>query len=98
MKGKTLTAQGIYSEAMMSRYHFGWSELTSLTDERYKFILAPKPELYDLDRDRAEMTNEAGTRGQVAQAMRTGLEGLIAGRGIDAPLLGFAQGDRSHRL
>ena len=85
MKGKTLTAQGIYSEAMMSRYHFGWSELTSLTDERYKFILAPKPELYDLDRDRAEMTNEAGTRGQVAQAMRTGLEGLIAGRGIDAP-------------
>lgn len=85
MKGGTLPAQGIYSEAMMSRYHFGWSELTSLTDERYKYILAPRPELYDLDRDKLEVTNEAAGRVQVAQAMRTGLEGLIAGRGIDAP-------------
>ena len=83
--GRTLDAQGIYSEAMMSRYHFGWSELTSLTDERYKFIRAPKPEIYDLDRDRAETTNLIADRAQVAQAMRTGLEGLIAGRGVDAP-------------
>lgn len=81
----TLAAQGIYSEAMMSRYHFGWSELTSLTDERYKFIRAPKSELYDLETDRAETTNLFGDRAQVAQAMRTGLEGLIAGRSIDAP-------------
>ena len=80
-----LTAQGIYSEAMMSRYHFGWSELTSLTDERYKFIRAPKPELYDLDRDRAETSNLITERAQVAQAMRGGLESLIAGRGVDAP-------------
>jgi choline-sulfatase len=83
--GRTLEAQGIYSEAMMSRYHFGWSELTSLTDERYKYIRAPKPELYDLDRDRPEATNLLPDRAQVAQAMRTGLEGLIAGRAVDNP-------------
>ena len=83
--GGTLAAQGIYSEAMMSRYHFGWSELTSLTDERYKFIRAPKPELYDLERDRAEAANIVSDRAQVAQAMRGGLEGLIAGRSLDAP-------------
>lgn len=83
--GGTITPQGIYSEAMMSRYHFGWSELTSLTDERYKFIRAPKSELYDLERDRAEATNLVADRSQVSQAMRTGLEGLIAGRGVDAP-------------
>jgi len=80
-----LAAQGIYSEAMMSRYHFGWSELTSLTDERYKFIRAPKAELYDLDLDHAEATNLLTDRVQVVQAMRTGLEALIAGRGVDAP-------------
>ncbi|OYV97695.1 MAG: hypothetical protein B7X11_06300, partial [Acidobacteria bacterium 37-65-4] len=80
-----LAAQGIYSEAMMSRYHFGWSELTSLTDERYKFIRAPRAELYDLDRDRAEATNLLTQRAEVAQAMRGGLESLIAGRGIDNP-------------
>ena len=83
--GGTLEAQGIYSEAMMSRYHFGWSELTSLTDERYKFIRAPKPELYDLERDHAEAANLLTERGQVAQAMRTGLESLIAGRSIESP-------------
>lgn len=81
----TLPPQGIYSEAMMSRYHFGWSELTSLTDERYKFIRAPKAELYDLERDKAEATNLLTERAQVASAMRTGLESLIAGRGVDAP-------------
>lgn len=80
-----LAAQGIYSEAMMSRYHFGWSELTSLTDERYKFIRAPKPELYDLERDRSETANLLAERVQVAQAMRGGLESLIAGRGVDNP-------------
>ncbi|MEI6246232.1 MAG: sulfatase, partial [Acidobacteriota bacterium] len=68
--GRALDAQGIYSEAMMPRYHFGWSELTSLTDERYKFIRAPKPEIYDLERDRAETTNLIADRAQVAQAMR----------------------------
>jgi choline-sulfatase len=81
----TLVPQGIYSEAMMSRYHFGWSELTSLTDERYKFIRAPKPELYDLERDRAEAQNLVADRAEVASAMRSGLESLIAGRGVDAP-------------
>ena len=81
----TLAPQGVYSEAMMSRYHFGWSELTSLTDERYKFIRAPKPELYDLERDRAEKVNLVGDRAQITQAMRSGLEGLIAGRSVDNP-------------
>lgn len=81
----TLAPQGIYSEAMMSRYHFGWSELTSLTDERYKYIRAPKPELYDLDRDKGERANIVGERAQVAQAMRGGLDALIAGHGVDAP-------------
>lgn len=80
----TLEPRGIYSEAMMSRYHFGWSELTSLTDERYKFIRAPKSELYDLDRDRAETQNLLADRAQVATAMRGGLESLIAGRGVEA--------------
>src|SRR5206468_5992454 len=45
-----LTEQAVYSEALYARYHFGWSELTSLTEQRYRFIKAPTEELYDLDR------------------------------------------------
>ena len=44
----TIADTGIYAEAFYSRYHFGWSELLSLTDERYRYVKAPKPELYDL--------------------------------------------------
>ena len=70
----TIRAEGIYAEAMYPRYHFGWSELTSLTDGRYKYIKAPTPELYDLERDPHERENIATTRGQQATALKSGLE------------------------
>ncbi|MFI5177384.1 MAG: sulfatase-like hydrolase/transferase [Vicinamibacterales bacterium] len=78
-------AQGIYSEALYPRYHFGWSELLALTDERYKFIKAPHDELYDLQNDPHERTNIVSDRAQTASGMRSGLDALVAGRDIDAP-------------
>jgi arylsulfatase A-like enzyme/predicted Zn-dependent protease len=84
-QGAAPAPQGVYGEALYARYHFGWSELQSLTDERYKFIKAPKAELYDLDRDPGEKTNVLTERAQVAQAMRGGLDALVAGRGLDSP-------------
>ena len=78
-------AQGIYSEALYPRYHFGWSELLSLTDERYKFIRAPHDELYDLQNDPHERANIVSDRAQTAAGMRTGLDSLVAGRDIEAP-------------
>jgi arylsulfatase A-like enzyme/predicted Zn-dependent protease len=77
--------QGIYGEAMYPRYHFGWSELVSLTDDRYKYIRAPRPELYDLERDPAERQNVLADRAQAAAALRGGLDALVAGRPVDAP-------------
>ena len=53
----TLPEQAVYSEAMYSRYHFGWSELTALTDGRFRYIKAPHEELYDLQRDPHEREN-----------------------------------------
>ncbi len=79
-----IAAQGIYSEAMYARYHFGWSELRAVTDDRYRFIDAPRDELYDLDRDPKETRNIAAERGPVAAAMRSGLTVLTADRAPDA--------------
>ena len=79
------TPQGVYSEALYPRYHFGWSELLSLTDERYKFIKAPHDELYDLQDDPHERTNIVAARMQTAQGIKSGLEALVAGRDIEAP-------------
>lgn len=81
----------IYAESLYSRYHFGWSELYSLTDLRYAFIRAPRDELYDLQNDPREASSIVAQRPQVHQAMRTALEALIAHTLITAPAAVDAQ-------
>jgi choline-sulfatase len=46
-----------YSEAIYPRFHFGWSDLRALTSGRYKYVAAPRPELYDLQQDPGELHN-----------------------------------------
>jgi arylsulfatase A-like enzyme/Tfp pilus assembly protein PilF len=75
----------VYSEALYSRYHFGWSELTALTDDRYRYIKAPREELYDLQRDAGERTNVAEERPQARQALRSALDRVAAGAKIQPP-------------
>jgi tetratricopeptide (TPR) repeat protein len=81
----TLPDTGIYAEALYSRYHFGWSELYSLTDARYRLIRAPRDELFDQQTDPREATSIAADRPQVRQAMRTAIDRLIANAAIAAP-------------
>jgi arylsulfatase A-like enzyme/Tfp pilus assembly protein PilF len=42
------------SESWYPRYHYGWSELSSIQDGRFKYIRAPRAELYDLSADPRE--------------------------------------------
>jgi arylsulfatase A-like enzyme/Flp pilus assembly protein TadD len=44
----------VYSETLYPRFHFGWSDLAALTDDRYQYIEAPRPELYDWKDDPRE--------------------------------------------
>src|SRR5581483_5711690 len=53
------TALPAFSETYYPYYHFGWSPLISLRTGAYKYIRAPRPELYDLSVDRAELNNLA---------------------------------------
>jgi arylsulfatase A-like enzyme/predicted Zn-dependent protease len=71
-----LSAPAVYSEALYGRYHFGWSELTALTDDRYRYIKAPQDELYELQRDPHERANLVEERVQSRQAMRGVLDRL----------------------
>jgi choline-sulfatase len=83
--GGAIPEQGIYGEALYARYHFAWSELFSLTDARYRFIRAPRDELYDIQEDRAERTSVAEARASTRIAMRQALDGLMADTTIDEP-------------
>jgi choline-sulfatase len=44
-----------HSESWYPRYHYGWSDLQSVQDGRFKYIRAPRPELYDLASDPREI-------------------------------------------
>jgi tetratricopeptide (TPR) repeat protein len=80
-----LEPQGIYSEGIYSRYHFGWSELLALTGPRYRYIKAPREELYDLDTDPGERDNIALAERRIRTDMRAELDRLTAGEPIAAP-------------
>jgi len=66
--------QLIYSESLYGSYHFGWAELTTLTDGRYRYIRAPKEELYDLETDPREQRNLAELRPEMLTTFRNGLK------------------------
>jgi arylsulfatase A-like enzyme/Tfp pilus assembly protein PilF len=80
-----LNAAPVYSEALYARYHFGWSELSAITDDRYRYIKAPHDELYDLQRDPRERENIVADRAQARQALRGVLDRVSAGATIQAP-------------
>ena len=58
-----------YSESMYPLHHYGWSDLRALRAGRYKVIDAPRPELYDIDRDPKEATNIFDQRRAIADGM-----------------------------
>jgi arylsulfatase A-like enzyme/Tfp pilus assembly protein PilF len=72
------------AESWYPRLHFGWSELRSARVGEWKYIAAPKPELYDLRTDGAERRNVAQDRGAVAGRLAAELKRLEPARKGDA--------------
>ena len=79
------SGHAVYSETFYPRYHLGWSELFAATEGRYRYVRAPRPELFDLASDKAEQRNLAAERASVATAMNTWLEQGGAGGAASAP-------------
>lgn len=57
---------------------YRWSPSYSLRDGAWKYILAPRPELYELSRDARELENRFERDEQRAQPMRAALERKLA--------------------
>jgi arylsulfatase A-like enzyme/tetratricopeptide (TPR) repeat protein len=74
-----------YAESMTPSLQFGWSALHSLRSRRYKWIEAPKPELYDLIADPGEIANVYERNPAVARDMRTALDRLMRETAQNAP-------------
>src|SRR5271163_1439511 len=59
-----------YSETFYPFSSFGWSPLHALESERFHFIEAPKPELYDLETDPGETRNIAAQQPATVAVLR----------------------------
>ena len=68
-----------YAETFYPRENLGWSELYGLVDGRWKYIRAPKPELYDLSGDPAEEKNLITSETEIGSDLGRRLEAMVAG-------------------
>jgi len=73
----------LYAETFYPRLHFGWSELTSLIRDRFHYIQAPSPELYDLAADPGEKSDALPRERRAYAALRQSLQGMQ--RALQAP-------------
>jgi choline-sulfatase len=67
-----------YSESLYPSLNLGWSELRSLETDGYRFILAPRPELYDVRNDPGETKNLVDVNPKVADQLSRSLASLMA--------------------
>ena len=75
--GKKGRDRETYIETFYPRENYGWSELVGLISGDWKYIRAPKPELYNLRTDPAETRNEAGSTGETVTGLDRKLEDLV---------------------
>ena len=74
-----------YSESMAPNLQFGWGLLHSLRTLRYKYIDAPRAELYNIAQDPGESTNLFEQSPDIARKMKADLDRLMTETGRGAP-------------
>ncbi|HET9887035.1 MAG TPA: sulfatase-like hydrolase/transferase [bacterium] len=66
-----------YLETLHPQLFRGWSPLFGLRTDRWKYIRAPRPELYDLSQDPGETSNVIQDQPEVARELSTSLQSLL---------------------
>jgi arylsulfatase A-like enzyme len=70
--------RAVYSESIYPLDAFGWAALTTLRSGPYKYINAPRAELYDLAKDPGEKTNIVAAHASEAQSLKARIAELMA--------------------
>jgi Flp pilus assembly protein TadD len=67
-----------YSETFYPFSSFGWSPLHALESERFHYIQAPEPELYDLEADPGETKNILADQPATVSVLQEKMQSLLA--------------------
>jgi choline-sulfatase len=65
-----------YAETYYPRFHYNWSELRAVETGRWRYVRAPRPELYDLQSDPKEVHDVSATHPRVAATLARHLDSL----------------------
>jgi uncharacterized protein (TIGR02996 family) len=79
IEGRAKGTQEAYSETYFPQLYMNWAPLRSIRDERWTFIDAPSPELYDLANDSRELANLAPSEPARANALKRALDAVTGG-------------------
>ncbi len=83
--GKAVPTSDSYAETLFPKINMGWAELRGIRTNRWKYIHAPKPELYDLVQDPAETASVIASHPAEARELRTKLEAVIRSASSQGP-------------
>jgi choline-sulfatase len=72
-----------YSETLYPKINMGWVELRAIRTNRWKYIRAPRPELYDLSDDAGETKNVIQSHAAEVQKFEAHLKALIGTDGSE---------------
>ncbi|MGB9893941.1 MAG: tetratricopeptide repeat protein, partial [Candidatus Saccharicenans sp.] len=85
MFGQRAVEVPAYSESLSPSLHYGWSPLLALRTSKFKFIDAPRPELYDLKQDPKELTDVQNQYPEVGLRLKRELDSLTEKISLGAP-------------
>jgi arylsulfatase A-like enzyme/Flp pilus assembly protein TadD len=75
--GKAEGDRSLYAETYYPRLHYGWNDLHSIISGADHYIHAPKPELYDIVADPAELRNVLQDKRRIYTALRERIQPYI---------------------
>jgi len=78
MDGQEMPDAPAYAESLYSQLELGWAPLFAWRTPRFKFIDAPRPELYDLQKDPSEKANRIGDQAARARDLRQDLRAALS--------------------
>jgi arylsulfatase A-like enzyme/Tfp pilus assembly protein PilF len=72
-----------YAETLYPKINMGWAELRAIRTNRWKYIRAPKPELYDLSQDPGETHNVIQGHETEVRKFEARLNSVIGSDGVE---------------
>jgi choline-sulfatase len=81
--GQNVATDISYEETMYPKVALGWAELRGIRTNHWKYIRAPKPELYDLTQDAGETTNVIAQHPQEVARFEAHLANVIGANGSE---------------